>query len=79
MPLNPIQTAAKMLLLSAGVLGVLGTVLWIVGKLGSGGRLLPGDIVIQRPGFVFYLPLATCLLVSIILSAILVLIVWLRR
>ena len=79
MPLNPIQTAAKMLLLSAGVLGVLGAVLWIVGKLGSGGRLLPGDIVIQRPGFVFYLPLATCLLVSIILSAILVLIVWLRR
>ncbi len=79
MPLNPIQTAARMLLLSAGVLGVLGAVLWIVGKLGSGGRLLPGDIVIQRPGFVFYLPLATCLLVSIILSAILVLIVWLRR
>jgi len=78
MPLNPIQTAAKMLLLSAGVLGVLGAVLWIVGKLGSGGRLLPGDIVIQRPGFVFYLPLATCLLV-IILSVILVLIVWLRR
>ena len=79
MPLNPIQTAARMLLLSAGVLGVLGAVLWIVGKLGSGGRLLPGDIVIQRPGFVFYLPLATCLLVSIILSAILVLIMWLRR
>ena len=79
MPLNPIQTAARMLLLSAGVLGVLGAVLWIVGKVGSGGRLLAGDIVIQRPGFAFYLPLATCLLVSIILSAILVLIVWLRR
>ena len=79
MPFNPLQTAAKMLLLAAGWLGILGVVLWIVSKLGSDGRLLPGDIVIQRPGLTFYLPLATCLLASIVLSAILVLLAWLRR
>ncbi len=38
------------------------------------GRL-PGDIVIQRPGFTFYMPLMTGLLLSIVLS----LILWLLR
>ncbi|NLA58768.1 MAG: DUF2905 domain-containing protein [Firmicutes bacterium] len=33
------------------------------------GRL-PGDIVIKREGFTFYFPLATCILVSLILSLI---------
>ncbi len=36
------------------------------------GRL-PGDIFIERPGFSFYVPIATCVVVSIVLS----LIVWL--
>ena len=34
------------------------------------GRL-PGDIVIQRDGFTFYLPIATSILVSVVLSLIL--------
>jgi hypothetical protein len=32
------------------------------------GRL-PGDIVFQRGGATFYFPLATCIIVSIVLSA----------
>ena len=43
------------------------------------GRLpfgrLPGDIVIDRPGFKFFLPLTTMVIVSVILS----LILWLLR
>lgn len=35
------------------------------------GRLLPGDIVISRPGFVFAFPLATSLLVSLLLTLLL--------
>lgn len=31
------------------------------------GRL-PGDIVIKKEGFTFYFPLATCLLVSLVIS-----------
>jgi hypothetical protein len=31
---------------------------------------LPGDIRVERPGFKFYFPAATCLLISIVLSAI---------
>lgn len=38
------------------------------------GRL-PGDIVIHRPGFAFYFPLTTTILLSIVLS----LILWLLR
>jgi len=36
---------------------------------------LPGDIVIDRPGFKFFLPLTTMLLVSAVLS----LLAWLLR
>ncbi|WP_369601306.1 DUF2905 domain-containing protein [Hahella sp. SMD15-11] len=34
------------------------------------GRL-PGDIVIERPGFRFYMPITTMLLISLVLSAVL--------
>lgn len=34
------------------------------------GRL-PGDIVVDRPGFRFYFPLTTLVLVSIVVSAVL--------
>lgn len=42
------------------------------------GRL-PGDIRVERPGFAFYFPLGTGLLVSIVLSLVLTLIAWLGR
>jgi len=37
-----------------------------------GGRLLPGDIVVSRPGFTFVFPIVTCL----VLSAVLTLLAW---
>jgi hypothetical protein len=43
--------------------------LWpLLGRLGLGR--LPGDIVIQRGNFSFYFPLATCILVSVLLSVV---------
>jgi len=60
----------------ARTLIVLGAVLIVVGllwpwilKLGLGR--LPGDIVIERGGFRFYFPIVTCLLVSLVVSAVL--------
>lgn len=49
---------------------------WLA-KLGGGLRLfhLPGDIVIQRPGFSFYFPLTSGLLISGVIT----LILWLFR
>lgn len=46
---------------------VIGIVLNVVPKVPWLGRL-PGDIVIKREGFVLYFPLATCLLVSLVIS-----------
>ncbi len=45
----------------------------LIGKLGLGR--LPGDIVIERSQFRFYFPIATSLLLSVILS----LLLWILR
>ena len=39
----------------------------LAGKLSGIGRL-PGDIYIRKGSFTFYFPLATCLLLSLILT-----------
>ena len=49
---------------------------WL-GRIGLGH--LPGDISVRRPGFSFYLPLGSSILVSIVLSLLLTLILWLFR
>jgi hypothetical protein len=52
-----------LVLLAAGVL-------WpFIGRLGLGR--LPGDIAIERPGYSFYFPLMTSLIISVVLSVIL--------
>lgn len=62
--LGKILIAFGLLIVLAGVVLVLaGRVPWI-------GRL-PGDIHIQRGNFTFYFPLATSLLLSIVLTLIL--------
>jgi hypothetical protein len=61
-------------MLLGGVLLVLGALLSFTGRLPWVGRL-PGDISIERENFRFYFPLATSIVISIILS----LLVWLFR
>ncbi len=52
----------------------------VAGALGlKGGRVLPGDIVISRPGFTFYFPIVTSLALSIFLTLVLWMIAMLRR
>ena len=41
----------------------------LIGRLGLGR--LPGDIAIERPGFSFYFPLMTSLIIGVVLSMIL--------
>lgn len=52
------------------ILVVLGLIVSAAGKLPWLGNL-PGDITIQRERFTFYFPLATCILISIIISLVL--------
>ena len=58
------------LLIIFGVVLVAVGLLWpLIAKLGLGR--LPGDIVIERENFRLYIPLATSLIVSVVLSALL--------
>ena len=58
------------LLIVFGLVLILLGLLWpLVAKLGLGR--LPGDIVIERENFRFYLPLATSLLLSVVFSLVL--------
>jgi hypothetical protein len=56
------------LLIALGALLILAGLLWhFGGKYLSPGRL-PGDIFVEREHFRFYFPLATCLLISAVVS-----------
>jgi hypothetical protein len=57
---------ARFLMVLGLVILALGLLWPVLGRLGLGR--LPGDIVIQRGNVSFYFPLATCLLVSVLLS-----------
>ena len=60
------------LLIRVGLLvAALGAVLVLTNRLGLPLGELPGDISIQRPGFSFYVPITTSILVSVAVSAIL--------
>jgi hypothetical protein len=67
-----VQYMGKFLILLGLIVAALGGLLLISGKIPWMGKL-PGDIMIQRRNFTFYFPLAT----SILLSLILTLIFWL--
>lgn len=58
-------TLGKWIILVGLGLALLGGVIWLLGKRGLPLGRLPGDIRIQRGGFSFYFPLATCLLISV--------------
>ena len=64
----------KMLILLGVIVILIGLGLIFAGKIPWIGRL-PGDIYIKRDNFTFYFPLATCVLISVVLS----LIFWLFR
>jgi Protein of unknown function (DUF2905) len=56
------------LLIVIGLVLVLAGLAWpLLSRIGLGR--LPGDIVIQRGSTSFYFPLVTCIVVSIVLSA----------
>jgi hypothetical protein len=58
---------ARLLILSGLVLVAVGVIVYASGRFTWLGRL-PGDITIRRDGFTLYFPLATSILVSIVIS-----------
>ena len=67
---TPMDEFGKTLIYIGIVLVVLGLIVSAVGKIPWLGHL-PGDIIIQRGRFTFYFPLATCILISVIITLVL--------
>lgn len=61
---------AKVLVLVGAVLIVIGLVMLVFPRFPFSGKL-PGDILIKKEHFTFYFPLATSIVISIIISLIL--------
>jgi len=60
----------KALVIIGLLIAVLGLLVWNGGSIPLVSRLgrLPGDIYIRRDNFTFYLPIATCIVLSIVIS-----------
>jgi hypothetical protein len=69
-----LQDIGKLLLIFGVVMIVIGALFALSGKIPWIGRL-PGDVIIRKKTFTFYFPLAT----SILLSLIVTFIFWLIR
>ncbi len=64
----------RMLIIAGLVLVAIGLLIGLAPRLPWFGRL-PGDIMIRRGQFSFFMPITTCLLLSLVLS----LVLWLLR
>jgi Protein of unknown function (DUF2905) len=61
-------------LITIGLLiALIGLLIWVSGSIPLISRLghLPGDIYIRRNNFSFYLPITTCIVLSIVISLLL--------
>ena len=67
--MDSLQYIGRFLLIAGIVIIALGIILMLSGKISWIGRL-PGDIIIQRKNFTFYFPLATSILISLLLTLI---------
>jgi hypothetical protein len=63
-----LQTIGKMIMIFGAVLILVGVLVYFGGRLGLGR--IPGDIVYRKGNFTFYFPLATSLIISLILTII---------
>jgi len=63
-------TFAKILIAFGVLLILIGVLLLVFGKIGFLGEF-PGDIHIQKKIFEFHFPIATCIIISILLSLLL--------
>jgi hypothetical protein len=60
----------KILLVLGGAIMAVGVVLLIAGRFNLPVGRLPGDIVYRGKNTVFYFPIVTCILISVVLSLI---------
>jgi len=62
------ENIGRLLMIGGIVLFVVGGLVFLAAKFGLPFGRLPGDIRIEREGFSFYFPLASSILISIMLT-----------
>lgn len=70
--MTPLISIGKILIVVGALTLVFGFILVSIAQVPGFGKL-PGDILIQKKNFTFYIPLVTSLVLSIVLSIILAL------
>jgi hypothetical protein len=65
--MNPFFSLGKVLIIIGLAIAGIGVLLVLTPKIPWLGKL-PGDILIRKDNFRFYFPLATCLIISLILT-----------
>ncbi len=68
--MDSLYLIGKMILGFGFIMVLVGGLLMVAGKVTGLGRL-PGDILVQRGNFTFYLPVMTMILVSLLLTLVL--------
>jgi hypothetical protein len=63
----PLSGLGKILIIFGVILVGIGAILILADKIPWLGKL-PGDIYIKRERFIFYFPIVTCIIISIILT-----------
>jgi hypothetical protein len=66
--MGDLTTVAKWVVVIGIGIVLLGGALWVVGRLGLPVGRLPGDIRVERPGFSLYMPCATSIILSLVLT-----------
>jgi hypothetical protein len=73
-----LSSIGKLLLLFAVIIGIVGLLLIIMGNVPFLGKL-PGDLVIRRGGSTFFFPIVTCIILSVVLTVLINLVLWIFR
>ena len=68
--MNGFETLGKWLVVTGVGLALLGGLLWLISRVPFLGHL-PGDIRVERPGFTCLVPLASSIIISVLLTIIL--------
>jgi hypothetical protein len=69
-------TIGRMLLIFGAIFVVLGLIFLLIGRVPWLGKL-PGDIFIRRGDSSFYFPLVTCIVISVIVTTLVNVVIWL--
>ena len=73
-----LSSFGKLLVIFAVVIALVGVLLIALGNLPLFGKL-PGDIVIRRGSSTFFFPIVTCIIVSVVLTILINLVLWIFR